>query len=193
MLSDQVAKVSARRDHHDHLPPFHLGHVFDLADLVNIRSDPVEQFSTDILMRHLAATEAKCHLDLVASLQKPHHVAHLDIIVMRVGVRAEFDFLDLDDLLILAGFGFAFLEFVFVFSEIHDLADRWRRIGRDFHQIKTGLFGQFHRVRGFHHPQVFTIGPDQPNFGRADTIIDAWSGVTLWRGIMRSAGYGGAP
>jgi hypothetical protein len=58
---------------------------------------------------------------------------------MGVGVGAELDLLDLDRLLLLARFGFAFLLFVLELAEIHDLADRRIGVGRDLDQVEPGL------------------------------------------------------
>jgi hypothetical protein len=55
--------------------------------------------------------------------------------------RAEFDFLDLDDLLFLAGLGLLLLLLEPVFAVIQDLADRRDRVGRNLDQIETGLCG----------------------------------------------------
>ncbi|MEN8894043.1 hypothetical protein [Planktotalea arctica] len=37
---------------------------------------------------------------------------------------------------------------------------------------------------------ILAVRTNQANLGRADFVVDAWSGVALWRRIMRSAGYG---
>ena len=112
---------------------------------------------------------------------------------MRVGAGTEFDFLDLDDLLFLARFGLALLRLIFIFTEIHDLAHRRFGIWRDFDQIKPGLFGHHHGARGRHDAYVLTVCPDQSNFRRPDSIIDAGAGFALRRGVVGSAGYGFSP
>ena len=96
-------------------------------------------------MRHFAATETQGDLYLVAVFQKLEHAAHLDFVIVGIGVRAELDFLDLDDLLLLACFGFFFLGLVFELAKVHDLADRRNGIRRNLYQIKPGLFGHLHR------------------------------------------------
>jgi len=62
---------------------------------------------------------------------------------VNVDIRAKLDFLDFDDLLLLARFGLLFLFLETVLAVIEDLADR--RIGgrRDFDQVETGFLGGF--------------------------------------------------
>jgi hypothetical protein len=44
-----------------------------------------------------------------------------------------------------------------------------------------------------HDPDIFAISADQADFGGANFFVRARAGVTLWRRIMRSAGYGFDP
>ena len=194
VTSTQIGGLLRQRsDQHDHLAAFHLGEVFHLADVLGVLGDPFQQFAAKVLVRHLAATEAQGDLDLVTFLKELEDRAHLDLVVMLVGIRAEFDFLDLDDLLLLARFGFALLGLVFVFAEIHDLADRGFSIGRDLDKIKTRFFGHYKGPLGRHDAHVLTICADQPDFGGADTFIDAGASLALRGRVMRSAGYGSVP
>jgi len=39
------------------------------------------------------------------------------------------------------------------------------------------------------HPDIFTICANQADFGGTDLVIDARAGVSLWRRVVRSAGY----
>jgi len=64
---------------------------------------------------------------------------------MGVDVRAHLDFLDLDDLLVLARFSRFLLGRVFQLAQIKDLGD-WRcRIRRNFNQIEPGIFSDLQR------------------------------------------------
>lgn len=179
-----------RPDHHDHLAAFHLGHILDLADLDRIGGHAFQQLPTQIQVRHLASPESQRHLDLVAILKKPEHVAHLDIIVVHIGVGPELDLFDLDDLLLLAGLGLFLLGLVFELTEIHDLDDRRVRIRRNLDQIQPGLLGQLHATPGRYHPHIFAVGADKSDFCRINPVVHAGAGVTLWRGVVGSAGYG---
>jgi hypothetical protein len=60
---------------------------------------------------------------------------------MRVDVGAHLDLLDLDDLLLLAGFALLLLFLEFELPVIEDLADRRVGVGRDLHKIQPSLGG----------------------------------------------------
>jgi len=78
---------------------------------------------------HFAAAEPERHLDLVALFEEALHRAHLHLVIVVVDHRPEFDFLDLDDLLFLAGLGLLLLFLVLVLAEVEDLDDRRRGVG----------------------------------------------------------------
>ena len=182
-----------RTDQHDHLASFHLGKVLNAANVLGVFSHPFQQFPSQILVGHFAATEPQGHLYLVAIFKKLEHVAHFDVVVVYIGVRAEFYFLDLNDLLFLARFGLAFLGFVFELPEIHDLANRRVRIGRDLDQIQPGIVCHGHCACGRNNANIFTISADQADFGGSDILVYARAGISLRRRVMWSAGYGIVP
>ena len=75
----------------------------------------------------------------VAFAQELDDGAHLDVIVVGIDAWTHLDFLDVEGLLLLAGFGPLLLFLVFEFAVIEDFADR-RLGGRGhLHQIKPGL------------------------------------------------------
>ncbi len=180
-------------NHHNHLTALHLGHVFNLAHFLDVLGHAFQQFPAQVLVRHFAAAEAQGNFDLVALFQKLEDVLHLDVIVMGVGVGPEFDLFHLDDFLLLSGFAFALLLFVLVFAKVHDLADRRVRVRRDLDQIEAGISGELHGFGGMNHPDIFTFGANQANFGGTDSVIDARSGISLRGRVVRSAGYGFIP
>ncbi len=152
-------------DQHDHLAAFHLGEVFDLASLFGVFGDTFQQFAAQFLVRHFAAPETQGDLHLVAVFQKLEDVAHLDFVVVGVRVGTELDFLDLDDLLLLAGLGFLLLSLVLELAIVHDLANRRVGVWRNFHQIQPGFFGHFHGACGGNNANIFAVGADQADFG----------------------------
>ena len=70
-------------------------------------------------MGHFTATEPQRHLGLVAFLEEAAQVAQLDLVVALVGGRTEFDFLDLDDLLLRTSFGLTLLLLVLELTVVH--------------------------------------------------------------------------
>ena len=157
--------------------------------LLGVLGHPFQQFTAQILVRHFTATEPQGDLDLVAVFQKLEDVAHLDVIVVGIGVGAELDLFDLDDLLLFAGLGLALLGFVFELAEIHDLAHRRVGVWRDFNQIKPGFLGHHQGAGRRNYADVFTFGADQADFTGSNAFVDAGAGITRgWR-VMWSAGY----
>jgi hypothetical protein len=133
---------------------------------------------------HFAAAEAQRHLDLVAFLEEPLHGAHLHLVVVVVDHRAELDLLDLDDLLLFAGFGLLFLFLESVFAVVQDLADRRYGVGRDFDQVEAGLLGLGQGVCDRDGTEVGAVLVDQVNLANADIFIDALA--VLLDGGLRS-------
>src|SRR5690606_15630777 len=112
---------------------------------------------------------------------------------MGIGSGPELDLLDLDDLLLLLGLGFLLLRLVFELAEVHDLADRGRRIRADLDQVEPGLLGQLHPPRGGDEADVLTLGADQADFGDTDAVVDPGAGIAHRRGVVGSAGYDAGP
>ena len=83
---------------------------------------------------------------------------------MRVGAGTELDFLDLDDFLFLARFGFAFLGFVFELSEIHDLADRWKGLWGNLDEVFTSVHCNLEGIRSWHNPKVTAFTVEHSHF-----------------------------
>ena len=161
------------RNHHDHLTPFHLGHLLDLTDFVEVGLDPFELAQTEFLVGHLAAAEAQGDLALVAFVEEALQVAQLDLIVVLVGARTELDLFDLDLLLLESGFVGLFLFLILELAEIHHLANRWLGHRRDFDKIQPGLFSGVQGCVQGNDAQRFAIFANQPDFGRVDLPIDA--------------------
>ena len=182
-------------DHHHHLAAFQLGKAFQLAGLFrdHFICDTVQQFQTKLLVRHFATPEAQGHFNLVAFAQEFQHRAHLDIIVMLVRAGTKLDFLDFNDVLLFAGLSLALLLLILEFAEVHDLADRRFRIGRDFNQVKPGLLGLGHRAGWRNNANVFPVCANQANLGAANAVVHAGARIALRRGVVGSAGYGLLP
>src|SRR5260370_23544202 len=130
------------RQYHDHLTPLKTGVHLDLGHLFRIAFEAIEQPYAEFLVRHFAAAEAQRHLDLVAFPEEANHRAHLHIIIVIVDHRAEFDFLDFDDLLLLARFRLLLLLLQFVLAKIEQLADRRLGVWRNLDEVEAGLLSQ---------------------------------------------------
>src|ERR1700733_8925121 len=135
-------------------------------------------------MRHFAAAEPQCHLDLVAFLEKPLHRAHFHVVIVIVDHRTEFYLLDLDDLLLLARLGGFLLCLVFIFAKIENLADWWDRIRRDLDQIEPGLLRHGQSCLTFGDAFVGAVFVDELDLANADLLVDART--LLGGGLRRS-------
>ena len=92
---------------------------------------------------------------------------------MIVDHRPELDFLDLDDLLFLAGFGGLLLRLEFVLAVIQKLADRRVRVGRNLDEIESGFGSLFKRGLNRNGTVVGAGLVDQLNLAVADLLVDA--------------------
>ena len=163
----------AGSEYHNHLPPFQLRLKLDFGDSASLLFYLHQELHTQLLMCHLPAPETQRNLDLVALLEKLFHRTHLNLVIMRVDIRAKLDFLDLDGLLLFAGFRSLLLGLEFIFSEIHDLADRDFGIYRDFHKIETGFLGPGKRVALGNGPMVLSGLVDELNIAGYYCFINA--------------------
>src|SRR5262249_30078463 len=123
-------------------------------DVGQILDQPLENPSSDLRVRHLASAEENRGLDLVAVSQEALDVLLLELIIVLVHLGTELNLLDLDDLLVLLGLSGALLFLVLVASEVHDAANRRRRRGRNFDQVKSLLLGNNERLLRRHDSQL---------------------------------------
>ena len=74
---------------------------------------------------------------------------------------------------------------------IHDLADRRLGVGRDFHQIKTGVLRDPQGVSRIGFTTIVAILIDQLNGGNADFVVDAGAFFDGGLGTVRTANGAG--
>src|SRR5262245_55739973 len=132
-----MLSVLAWRQDHDHLAALEFRLLLDLCNWTDIVLHTVQQFGAQLLVRHFTAAKAQGDFDLIAVLKEALHRAHFYLVVVVVDHRPELDLLDLDDFLFFAGFRRLLLRLVLVLAVIQDFADRWRRVGGNFHQVET--------------------------------------------------------
>jgi hypothetical protein len=71
----------------------------------------------------------------------------------------------------LLGFLFLLGQFVAVFAEIHEAADRRHGVGRNFHEVHAVLAREVDGV-GQRHDAELLPSPDDPDFAGADFAVD---------------------
>lgn len=180
----------ARRKHHHHLTALQLGILLCLGVGFRIFLDTAHQFHAKILVGHLTATETQGYLDLVAVVKEAFHRFHFHVVIVIVDGRAHLDLLDLDDLLLFAGFGGLFLLLIFVFAVVHQFDHGRACFRRDFDQIESLFFGN---GASFGNTDLAIFGAvvtDQQNRARENFLIDARA-VFGWCGRLscETSGY----
>jgi hypothetical protein len=153
------------------LTAFKLGPLFDRGYASKIGLDPIQQLSTTLLMRHLAAPEADGNLGLVALAQESRQIPDFDLVVTCIGARAEFHFFDLDLFLFLAGLLRLLTLFKLEFAVIHHPAYGWIGVGYDFYQVKLSFFCDSLRLIYGHHPEVGSVHIDEAYPRIVDLLI----------------------
>src|SRR5688572_12010359 len=123
-------------------------------------------------MRHLAAAEENRRLDLVAVREEALDVLLLELVVVLVDLRAELDFLDLDDLLVLLRRPRALLLLVLIAPEVHDAADRRDRRRGDLHEVEPLLPRDGQCLRRRHDPELRAVLVDDADFPDPDAFVD---------------------
>ena len=148
-------------DQHNHLATFHLWKVLHATSFFGIFSNAFQQFPTQVLVGHFAATVTQCDLHLVAVFQEFVHIAHFHIVIIAVRIGTELNFFDFNDLLLLTGLSFFLLSLVFELTKIHDLADRRICVGRNLYQIKASICRHNHSAFRRHNARILAVRPDK--------------------------------
>src|ERR1051325_11715771 len=106
-------------------------------------------------------------------------MALLGAVVVRVDLRAELDLLDDRLRLVLTRFPGLDRGLVLELAVVHELADRWPRSGRDLDQVEIGFLCQLERVVDRDDPDLLSLRPHEPDFGRTDALVDACFGADV--------------
>ncbi len=92
---------------------------------------------------------------------------------MLFDIRAEFDFLDLDDLLFLPRFVLSLLRFILVLAVIENLTDRRRGIGRNLDKIEFSRNRAVKRVLYGYDTDIVAGMIDETDFFDVDLLVNA--------------------
>ena len=128
-------------------------------------------------MSHLAAAEAQASLHLVAAVQKFHSLIFLGLVIVLIHGNGELDFLDGDNLLLLAGCALALFLLVQETAVVLNAANRRLRVRRNFDQIQPALAGDLQRLKWRQNAELFTVFVDDADFACADAVVDAGKGL----------------
>ena len=116
--------------------------------VADVLDQTVNDLVAEIAVGHLAASETKARLDLVAFGKEADRLILLGLVVVLVDGHREFDFLDGDDLLALARGAFALFLLVEKTAIILNPANGRDGIGRNFNQVKAAFAGDVESLKG---------------------------------------------
>ena len=134
--------------------------------------ETTDDFASVVKMAHFAALELDNDLDLVAVCEETVCVIDTGFKIVRVDGAGKLNFLDLDDLLILAGFFILLDALKAVFAVIHDAAYRRFCVRRNHDEVEIFLICHVLRCGKLDDTDLLTVRSDQADFISADLLID---------------------
>ena len=166
-----------RRDDGVQRGAFHARHELDDAGVADVHDEAVDDLVAEVAVGHLAALEAEAGFDLVAFGEEADGLVLLGDVVVLVDVDRELDFLDDDDLLLLARGAIGLVFLVEVLAVVLDLADGRDGVGRDLDEVEGAFAGHLQGVEGRHDAKLFAVLVDHADFACADTLVGADKGL----------------
>lgn len=150
---------------------FHARHELDDADFAYIHDESVDDLVAEFAMGHLASAETERCFDLVAIAEEADSLVLLGLVVVLVYRDGELDFLDDDDLLLLACGAFGLVLLVKVLAIVLNAADGRDSIGRNLYEVEATFTGDFECVERGHDAHLFAIFVDDANLACANLFV----------------------
>jgi hypothetical protein len=132
-----------RSQNHDHVAAFHFGRLFHNTVLFEFFPDPFQNLHPQLGIRDLPTPKEDGDLGLIFLPKETLDVSNLDLQIVFIGLRADFDLFYLDDGLFFLGLLSPLVLLVFEFAKIHDLADRRFCVWSHLNKIQLILSSQF--------------------------------------------------
>jgi hypothetical protein len=136
--------------------------LFNYSDLGQIGFHPLQELQSQFLVYHFAAAESQRHLGLVSVLEETLEIAQLDLVITLFRPGTEFNFLDMDLLLLFLCRMVLFANFKKILPIIHDPANGRIALRSDFHQIKVRIQCLLLCFLYRDNPDLLTVGTDKP-------------------------------
>jgi hypothetical protein len=165
----------------DHRPTLEPRRCFDRAMRPQEISEPIQQSSADIRMRHLPSAEQYGQFHFVAGIEKLGGLSAFRFQIVIVDLRTNSNFLQLDDVLVPARLTLLTALLISELAVVHESGDRRNCVGSDLDKIQPTFAGHLERFSRLHDPDLFAGLVDEANLPNPDPLIDAclhWSGYS---------------
>ena len=133
----------------------------------------IEQAPPDLRVGHFSPAEQDGQLYLIAMIEELRGLAALGFQIVIVDLRTNPNFLELDDMLILARLTLLAALLIPELAVIHQAANRRHRVRSHFNKIKPALSRHFERITGRNDTDLVSFFVDQPDFANPDSFIDS--------------------
>lgn len=165
-----------RTDKDMSIASFEARHTFYAAVRGQIAGKAHEELFAEICVCNFPPTELDDRFHAIAFLEKADGVIFLEIVVVVVGVGAEFQLFDLDDVLFLLSVMLLFFLFVLVVAEIDGFGD-WRDGRRGDEDKVKAEFLRFAQSRRRRHHFVGAIGEDGADLTCTNEFVHVLSAI----------------
>ena len=156
---------------------FHARHELDDPGIADVLDQFVDDGVAQFAMGHLAATEAKTGLDLVALVEEAEGLILFGLVIVLIDRHGELALFDRNDLLLFLGGPVALFLLVEEAAVVLDAADRGSRVGRNLDQVEAPLLGDPHGLKGGQDAELFAVFVDDADFARTNLFVDADKGL----------------
>lgn len=167
------ANLSLGGQNHRHGFSLELRICFDLAHVDKLLRDANHDLSSQFRVRNLTPTEHQGDLDLVPIIQKLARVPDLRLEVMFLDARSEFDFLELDHMLLFLGLASHLGLLELVLPEVHDADDRRASKWRYFNEVEAELLCSAQRRINIHNSKLGAVVAYDTERRETDLTINA--------------------
>jgi hypothetical protein len=161
-----------RRKNHDHGASLSGWLALDLADILHVAKDPLENPESEFGMGELSAPEHHGDFHLIALLQKPSDVPGLELVVVILDARSILDLLHVHRVLLLPGLSCPSLLLITELAVVHEAANRRTSVRSHLYQIQSGLRGARSRLIEGNDPHLLSIGIDESNGADPNLVIN---------------------
>lgn len=170
-----------RADEYVRVAAFQARLPFNCSDAGKVLGETQQQLSAQIDVSYFASAELHHSLHAVAFFEETDGVVFLEFVIVIVGIRPEFEFLDLNHVLLLFCVVLLLFLFVLPLPVIHGLCHGWFRGGSDQDQVEPHILRLAHGGGGGHDLNG-AVREDSANFFDPNRFVYVFSNSRpTWR------------